>query len=157
MMESNKDVIIDFPKIMQKYMDNRDNRRSYSRPVYLCDKHDWQDGGDYEKDSIVFKRKTDYKDKNGKEIFEWDYVSVDGRKCLITLNAGVWEYTTPDSFSDRLSCKQSQDLEIIDSKEFNGKIVIKGINALEKNITNMALWASAIIDEYQNIRNGSKQ
>ena len=107
-MEANKDVIIDFPKIMQKFMDNRDNRRNYSRSVYLTNKHNWQDGGDYKNDPIVFKQKTKFKDKYGKDIFEWDYVLVKGKKCLVTINGRIWQYTDSLGYSGCLPFKESK-------------------------------------------------
>lgn len=153
-MES--DVIIDVPKIMQRFLDNRDNRRSYSNPVYLSDKKDWQLGGDFEGDEIVFKRRTDYRDKTGKYIYEWDYVLIGGKKVLIHINGGLLVGRS-DYGEISISAHTDKEFEIVGEFDFKGRIVIKGINAVSNNIKDMSSVANHILDREQNIKDGCKE
>ena len=152
-MES--DVIIDVPKIMQKFLDNRVNRGPYSNPIYLSDKKNWQLGGDFKGDPIVFKRRTDYRDKTGKYIYEWDYVLVDGKKVLIQINGGLLVGRS-DYGEISISAHEDKEMEIVEEFDFEGRIVIKGINAVSNNIQDMSSKANYILDIEQNIKDGCK-
>lgn len=153
-MES--DVIVDFPKILQEFMDNRNNRRSYSKPSYDTDNHKSQMGGDYIGSPIVFKRRTNFRDKTGKYIYEWDYVLINGEEYLIQINGGLLLIESKDNYEGSLSKYKSKELEIIREYDFGGKIVIKGINATANNISNMERISMGITYNYNEIMNGSK-
>lgn len=151
-----KDIVIDFPKIMQKFMDGKGNRRSYSNPVYDTGNRENQMGGDFKGDPIVFKRRTRFLDKIGKDIYEWDYVLIDGEKRLIQINGGLVLGVSDDGHEILISRHTAKEFKIVGEYDFGGKIVIKGINSLNDKIIKMVVSASRIMDDFQNIQRGSK-
>lgn len=151
-----KDIIVDFPKVMQRFRDNRDNRRNYSCPTYLTEEKEWQMGGDFPNDPIVFKRSTKYKDKTGRVIYEWDYILVDKEERLVQLSGGCWLGRSKEGGVILISAHLDKEFEIVGEFDFLGKIVIKGIDRLSDSINNMANAASSIESIRSNIDGGCK-